>query len=444
MLRTSRRVSASGCAPARPMPRAARAGLARRAGGTAAARRPPSAAPPWSRRCMSWPRDSASRRRSCPPRHAPRGARSTRGSSLRSCRPRRARRPLSRPAGAATPISSAPRRPVELAERIEELERSLWSLATRHLPRLDRQQLSPDLRLLRYRRALCRRPASLAAHDEPARTGPAPPRRAACSAQIGAGAYGLHAPAARAHRAAARRDLGESSTRSRYGRPRRHRARLALLFGNMLYVGGFLFVGEWLFGSIGWGFAQGLLFGIDHRHRRAGPRHRRRARLYAISLRAGGAVRDRAGVRARAQHRLRHGRLRPPSQLAPPLDSAGLDRPPSVARIVVRPILFLILFWRLGGSAARSAASSRCHRWPPARLADRRRAMDVAAGSRFLDHHRPRLLADPSSSPSAGRSIDIEERFARLYPRQSIEAANETKAWLEEQWQTRRPKLGNK
>ncbi len=29
-----------------------------------------------------------------------------------------------------------PRRPIDLAERIEELERSLWSLATRHLPRL--------------------------------------------------------------------------------------------------------------------------------------------------------------------------------------------------------------------------------------------------------------------------------------------------------------------
>jgi hypothetical protein len=31
---------------------------------------------------------------------------------------------------------SAPRRPAELADRIEELERSLWSVATRHRPRL--------------------------------------------------------------------------------------------------------------------------------------------------------------------------------------------------------------------------------------------------------------------------------------------------------------------
>ena len=30
----------------------------------------------------------------------------------------------------------------------------------------------------------------------------------------------------------------------------------------MLYVGGLLFLGEWLFGSIGWGFAHGVLFGV--------------------------------------------------------------------------------------------------------------------------------------------------------------------------------------
>ena len=32
--------------------------------------------------------------------------------------------------------------------------------------------------------------------------------------------------------------------------------------GTLLWVGGFLFLGEWLFGSIGWGLAHGLLFGI--------------------------------------------------------------------------------------------------------------------------------------------------------------------------------------
>ena len=40
-------------------------------------------------------------------------------------------------------------------------------------------------------------------------------------------------------------------------------------------------------------------------------------------------------------------------------------------------------------------------------------------------------------------SLDPAERFGRLYPRQSMEAANETREWLEEQWQTRLPKRGN-
>jgi len=41
------------------------------------------------------------------------------------------------PAGRRTYADiSPPRRPAELAERIEELERSLWSVATRHRPRL--------------------------------------------------------------------------------------------------------------------------------------------------------------------------------------------------------------------------------------------------------------------------------------------------------------------
>ena len=44
----------------------------------------------------------------------------------------------------------------------------------------------------------------------------------------------------------------------------------------------------------------------------------------------------------------------------------------------------------------------------------------------------------------AAPSLDIEKRFSRLYPRQSIEAVNETRAFLEEQWRSRQPKLGKK
>ena len=37
---------------------------------------------------------------------------------------------------------------------------------------------------------------------------------------------------------------------------------LLLLMANTLYIGGFLFIGEWLFGSIGWGLAHGVTFAI--------------------------------------------------------------------------------------------------------------------------------------------------------------------------------------
>ena len=55
------------------------------------------------------------------------------------------------PAGRRTYADiSAPRRPAELAERIEELERNLWSVATRSPAAPDRRRLSPHVRLLRY------------------------------------------------------------------------------------------------------------------------------------------------------------------------------------------------------------------------------------------------------------------------------------------------------
>ena len=37
---------------------------------------------------------------------------------------------------------------------------------------------------------------------------------------------------------------------------------LLLTMANMLYIGGFLFTGEWLFGSMGWGLAHGVTFAI--------------------------------------------------------------------------------------------------------------------------------------------------------------------------------------
>ena len=56
----------------------------------------------------------------------------------------------------------------------------------------------------------------------------------------------------------------------------------------------------------------------------------------------------------------------------------------------------------------------------------------------------PRLAVKKGNVIFAYPSLDPAERFARLQPRQSMEAAQETRAWLEEQWQTRLPMRGKK
>ncbi len=83
-------------------------------------------------------------------------------------------------------------------------------------------------------------------------------------------------------------------------------------------------------------------------------------------------------------------------------------------------VIGLLLGWLIGGAP---------WTWPPAV------GFSITIG----------LLAWPLFAAAlAWPGLDVGERFSRLYPRQSIEAANETKAWLEEQWQTRRPTRGRK
>jgi hypothetical protein len=55
------------------------------------------------------------------------------------------------------------------------------------------------------------------------------------------------------------------------------------------------------------------------------------------------------------------------------------------------------------------------------------------------------LLAWPILNFALGwPSVNLEERFGSLYPRQSMEAVNETREWMKEQWQTRRPTPGSR
>lgn len=217
---------------------------------------------------------------------------------------------------------------------------------------------------------------------------------------------------------------------------------ILLFVASMLYVGGFLFLGEWLFGSIGWGFAHGVLFGL--------------ALVVSLMLAILGAsagsnvggflagVAVAVGLALLAGSNVGYNTAGYFAQnLVPPLNSAGFVA--LAAGAVVGAVLFALLMWRAVGGAGGLIAgllvgmvlggiigwvvAGAPWTWPPAI------AFGITIG----------LVAWPIVSAAlAIPGLDVAKRFGRLYPRQSMEAANETRAWLEEQWRSRQPKLGSK
>jgi hypothetical protein len=213
----------------------------------------------------------------------------------------------------------------------------------------------------------------------------------------------------------------------------------ALMTGALLYVGGFLFLGEWLFGSMGWGLAHGVLFGV--------------AIIVTLILAIVGAPASRSlaglvvaflaviGIALLAGLNVGHDTAAYfAGQLASPFDSPGLvallggaliggvvlmlvlvlvgGLSGAVSGLLLGAVLGAVLGWLLAGAP---------WTWPPAV------GMAIALGL---------ILWPVLAVVLAWPTIDLEARFSTLYPRQSIDAANETRAWLEEQWQRRRPKVG--
>jgi hypothetical protein len=216
---------------------------------------------------------------------------------------------------------------------------------------------------------------------------------------------------------------------------------LALLVGNLLYVGGFLFLGEWLFGSMGWGLAHGVLLGV--------------ALIVALGLGIVGASRGAAvtsflvalalaivlalvmGSNIAYDTSAAVG-----TQLVSPLNSPGMVA--GLSGVIIGAVIFAVLLWRVGGGGGAAGGlllgvllggilgwliGGAPWTWPPAV------GLAITVG----------LLAWPILNVIvAWPQLDPAERFARLKPQQSIEAANETRAWLEEQWRNRRPTPGRK
>jgi len=216
----------------------------------------------------------------------------------------------------------------------------------------------------------------------------------------------------------------------------------ALLFvGNMVYVGGFLFLGEWLFGSIGWGLAHGVLFGLGLvvvlmlAILGAGKGSAIGAFLVAVVVMVGLSLLTGSNVAYNAASSVA-------TSLPSPINSPGAvaliagavigafvfaillarvaGRRGAVGGFVLGAILGMPIGWLVGGAP---------WSWPPAI------GFSITIG----------LIAWPIlAAVLAIPGLDVGARFGKLYPQQSIEAVNETKAWLEEQWRSRQPKLGKK
>jgi hypothetical protein len=216
---------------------------------------------------------------------------------------------------------------------------------------------------------------------------------------------------------------------------------ILMMTGTLLYVGGFLFLGEWLFGSIGWGLAHGVLFGVAVAVilGMAIIGATRRAAFGSLFL----AVLVTIGIALLCGSNIAYDAARDiATRMAFPLDSTVSVA--LVAGALIGAIVFALMLARLAGRGGfigglfigavigmvigwLIAASP--WTWPPAI------GFAITLG----------LIAWPIFDVVlALPGLDPAERFAKLYPRQSIEAAKETRAWLEEQWQTRRQKLGGR
>jgi hypothetical protein len=216
---------------------------------------------------------------------------------------------------------------------------------------------------------------------------------------------------------------------------------IAHMTAHMRDVGGLLFLGEWLFGSIGWGFAHGILLGIGILVALALAMVGSRARYATISFVVALIVTilvallcglnvayDAANATA--------------GNLAAPFGTPGVVA--LLGGMVLGGLLFALLLARawgrrgiiigliLGivlGARAGWLIAGAPWTWPPAI------GFAILIGLIVWPMLHV-ILAYPHLDPA--------ERFAKLQPKQSIEAMNETREWLEEQWQTRLPTRGDK
>ena len=215
---------------------------------------------------------------------------------------------------------------------------------------------------------------------------------------------------------------------------------LLLTMANMLYVGGFLFMGEWLFGSMGWGLAHGVLFALS-------------LALVLVMAMVGGSVRAAIAsvvvtvvlivvvAVALGSNVVYNAAASISAQLPAPINSAPAAG--MLGGLVIVGLLFALLLARVGGRTGAIGGlvlggllgailglivCSAPWTWPPAM------GFAITIG----------LLAWPIINLALAWPIDVGARFSRLQPKQTIETITETREWLTNQWRSRLPTRGKK
>jgi hypothetical protein len=222
-------------------------------------------------------------------------------------------------------------------------------------------------------------------------------------------------------------------------------AGLGLLALNLLAIGGLLFLGEWLFGSLGWGVLHGVLL-------LAGVMTAVALLLFMApaSVIAGGvaaAVVVGAVVAAllalNVPRRAAEEAARALGGGTPSTDPASVG---AVAGAVVLGLLGAIAGLRSGGGARSAlgglvggAALGGLVGWSLGAMTFSVHggiALGVAIG----------LAAWPilQLGLASRAGVDPGARFERLKPRETIETVQETRAWLEAEWAKRRDKLAKR
>ncbi len=220
---------------------------------------------------------------------------------------------------------------------------------------------------------------------------------------------------------------------------------IALFAAQLLAIGGTLFLGEWLFGSIGWGVLDGLLLAL--------------AIIVAAAMTLVAAPRRVIGVPfvlavivwivvavVLGSNVGRRTAADAATRWFPGLDHAWA--PDILGVVVVAIVLALVLLVALGrvggpggavaglvlgaiaGAFAGWGWTGITFSWHGAA------ALGLTIG----------LLAWIALMPAwmLRAHVDPTARFRRLWPRRSYESAMETKDWLEAEWQRRRARLGSR